>query len=378
MNFFQCLLTSFLQLLSHPLRTILTLIGIVIGVASLLAMIGIGEGTRQRVISDMERLGGTGLIIIEVSKHRRADKQTFNTDASFLKQNDFHALLNSSTPPEYARIRGWDIAKGRFILDSDISDHRQACILGSEVKSNIFGELDPIGKRIRIGSEDYSVVGVMEERKFEAGRWMNHLALVPISTLNKRVLKKGRYSKILVKAKSTAMVPTVRRQLIRVLETRHGKDQAFKIFSQEEVIRSVNQSTMLLRLSLGVSATIVLLAGGIGIMNLMLVSVTERTREIGVRKAVGATDMAIMSQFLQEAIIISATGGFVGIVVGILMAEFSSQFIAIVMHDNIQSIISLKAIFLTVIFIFFVGVFFGLYPAFRAAKLDPSKALSYE
>jgi len=370
-------------------------------------MVGIGEGTRRRVISDMERLGGTGLIIVEVSKQKSADKKSFSANTSFLDQNDYNAFLNASTQiemavptivvpapltykdstlsvrvlgitPEYSKIRGWNIAKGRFILDSDISDHRQVCVIGSEVKSNIFGRINPIGKRLLIKSEAFSVVGVMEERKFEGGRWMNHIALIPISTLKQRVLKKGSYSKILVKAKSTEMVPIVRQQLTRVLKTRHDEIEPYKIFSQEEVIRSVNQSTMLLRLSLGVSSVIVLLAGGIGIMNLMLVSVTERTREIGLRKAVGATDLAILSQFLQEAIIVSATGGIIGIVVGILMAEVSSKFIILVLNDNIQSIISLKAIALAVIFIFLVGIFFGLYPAIRAAQLDPSRALSYE
>ena len=174
------------------------------------------------------------------------------------------------------------------------------------------------------------------------------------------------------------MVPVLKQQIKRVLERRRWHPQQFNIFSQEEVIRSVAKSTLLLRLAQGISAAIVLLVGGIGVMNLMLVSVTERTKEIGIRKAVGATDMQILLQFLQEAVIISTVGGIIGVFAGLVVGELSSTFIAINLNDNVQSIVSLKAIGLALASVFIAGVFFGLYPAIRAARLDPSRALSYE
>jgi putative ABC transport system permease protein len=218
----------------------------------------------------------------------------------------------------------------------------------------------------------------MVQREFEAGLWMNGLVMIPLSTFEHRLVRRDQFNKILVRADSTQSVPVVQTQIRRVLTKHYGSKLLFKITSQAEVIESVNQSTMLLRLSLGVSSLIVLLVGGIGIMNLMLVSVTERTREIGLRKAVGATGIDILSQFLMEAVIVSAIGGGIGIIAGLIMAQVSSGFITLVLNHPIHSIISLKAVIVAVIFIFLVGVLFGLYPAVRAARLDPSKALSYE
>ena len=407
MNTIDSLLSSFQHFLSHPLRTILTTLGMSIGVASLLSMVGISEGVRQRVIGDMERLGGAGLIILQSKEHHNNDKTVVDFEKTLLTRADLNAIKHASnviemtapiislndefyfesnrfsgqyfgTTPEYSKIRDWPIEKGRSILLSDIEHSKKICVLGSKVGDVLFKKIDPIGKRMRIGREEFTIVGVMSKRDSEAVRWMNQLVLIPITTMEKRLLQLNYLSKILVKAKSISMVPVLKQQIKRVIEGRHEDSQWFNIFSQEEVIRSVNKSTLLLRLSIGVSAIIVLLVGGIGIMNLMLVSVTERTREIGLRKALGATDMDILRQFLQEAVIISTIGGMLGIIFGLIMGELASNFIAAYLHDDIQSIVSIKAIGLAAIFVFLVGIFFGLYPAIQAARLDPSKALSYE
>ncbi|MEE8481359.1 MAG: ABC transporter permease [Desulfobacterales bacterium] len=406
MNIIETLLSCFQHFWSHPLRTILTLLGIIIGVASLLSMIGIGEGTRQRVVQDMERLGGAGLIIIHPPEPRH-DETAVNLIKHVLTHQDLQAFKNASnfieiiTPiialkknfsfqqklynsvcygiaPEYSKIRGWSLAKGRFILNSDIELKKKVCVIGSEIKDQLFKNVNPVGKLMRIGTEEYTVVGLMDLRDFEGGRWMNHLVLIPISTMETRLFKPNHLNKILVKVKSTAVLHVVKRQIQRVLQGRYRYAKKFNIFSQEDVIRSVNKSTRLLRLSQFISASIVILVGGIGIMNLMLVSVTERTKEIGLRKAVGATNMDILRQFLLEAVIISMVGGIIGIILGLKIGDLSSEFITYFLHDNIQSIVSIKAIGLAVVFVFLVGVFFGLYPAVRAARLDPSKALSYE
>jgi len=280
--------------------------------------------------------------------------------------------------PEYASIRGWQVAAGRFLIDSDMVNERKVCVLGAEVKSDLFKQNEAVGRQIKIGQEYYTIIGIMDHREFEAGRWMNGLTLIPLPTFEHRLVRKDKFSKILIKADTTQTVPVIRSQIRRVLIQHYGTQLQIKIRSQAEVIESVNQSTMLLRLSLGVSSLIVLLVGGIGIMNLMLVSVTERTREIGLRKAVGATSIHVLSQFLMEAVIVSAIGGGIGIFAGLVMAQVSSGLIALVLNHTVHSVISLKAIIVAVVFIFLVGVFFGLYPAVRAARLDPSKALSYE
>jgi putative ABC transport system permease protein len=408
MQFSQCLLSSFQQLFAHPLRSVLTLCGIAIGVASLLAMVGIGEGTRREVIADMERLGGAGLLIIEAPKIQELKtSQNKWREQLFLNRRDLRSLKTASrniekvTPvsvapsnfahgaksfpgqlmgitPTYADTRGWKVRSGRFLVESDLSNHRNVCILGAEINTRLFKAGGAINKQIKIGYETYTVVGIMENREFEAGRWMNGLVMMPLTTFEHRLMRKNQFSKILIKADTTQSVPLVKSQIRRVLTNHYGPELVIKIISQVEVIESVNQSTMLLRLSLGMSSIIVLLVGGIGIMNLMLVSVTERTREIGLRKAVGATSFSIMIQFLVEAVIVSIIGGGIGIIAGLVLAQVSVDFIALVLNKVIHSVISLKAIFVAVVFIFLVGIFFGLYPALRAAQLDPSKALSYE
>jgi putative ABC transport system permease protein len=408
MQLSQGLLSSFQQLLTHPLRTLLTLSGITIGVASLLSMVGIGEGTRRQVIADMERLGGAGLIIVEAPNPTQVNAKKIQWHRQlFLNRKDVHAIQSASRhirkaapvgifptnsahgawshksqlmgiTPAYASIRGWKVAAGRFFVASDLLNERKVCVLGAEVKAALFKQRSALGRQIKIGREHYTIVGIMVQREFEAGLWMNGLVMIPLSTFEHRLVRRDQFNKILVRADSTQSVPVVQTQIRRVLTKHYGSKLLFKITSQAEVIESVNQSTMLLRLSLGVSSLIVLLVGGIGIMNLMLVSVTERTREIGLRKAVGATGIDILSQFLMEAVIVSAIGGGIGIIAGLIMAQVSSGFITLVLNHPIHSIISLKAVIVAVIFIFLVGVLFGLYPAVRAARLDPSKALSYE
>lgn len=408
MHFNQCLLSSFQQLIAHPLRSVLTLCGIAIGVASLIAMIGIGEGTRREVVADMERLGGAGLLIIEAPNIMQAKARQSNWHKQlFLNRRDLRILKTASRSIEkvspvsvapmnfahgaksypgqligittnYGDIRGWKVSSGRFLIESDLNNKRKVCVLGAEIKTRLFKDSDPIKKLIKIGHEFYTVVGIMENREFEAGRWMNRLVMIPLTTFEHRLIRKNQFSKILIKSDTTQTVPLVKSQIHRVLTNHYGQELGIKVISQAEVIESVNQSTMLLRLSLGMSSIIVLLVGGIGIMNLMLVSVTERTREIGLRKAVGASNFNIMIQFLVEAVIVSIIGGGIGIIAGLILAQVSVDFIALVLNNVIHSVISLKAILVAVVFIFLIGVFFGLYPASRAARLDPSKALSYE
>jgi putative ABC transport system permease protein len=250
----------------------------------------------------MERLGGTGLIIVESKEpNYNEENHTIGPAESMLTAEDLNAFKRASshiwmTAPvltmherlyfkrnhtvglcygitsDYAKTRDWSVDGGRFILESDLEHHKKVCVLGSEIKAKLFNKVDPLGKSMRIGHDEYTIVGFMSNRDFEAGRWMNHLVLIPLTTMERRLSKPGYLNKILVKAKSTSIVPVLKKQIQRVLEGRYDSTQRFNIFSQVEVIQSVHQSTNLLRLSHGISAAIVLLIGGIGIMNLMLVS----------------------------------------------------------------------------------------------------------
>jgi len=221
-------------------------------------------------------------------------------------------------------------------------------------------------------------VGIMTEREIEYGRWMNNLILIPLTTLEKRMGIQNYITKILIKAQKTGDVQILQKQIQTVLRMLHEHPSKFKIYSQAEIIRTVYNSSLLLRIGFVTIAIIILLVGGIGIMNLMLVSITERTREIGIRKAVGAKDMDILNQFLIEAVMISSVGCILGIILGLLGGHVIPLLIKRLINISIQSIISIKTIGFTIIFTTLVGAFFGVYPAIRASRLDTSQALSYE
>ncbi len=407
MNFLDSVVVSFQTLLSHPLRSFLTLLGMIIGVSSLLIMVGIGEGTRAKIIRDIENLGGSELIILQAKEFNPGDEVKLGYENDELTLKDLDTLNKASnrikmiTPvisiknrfafkkhqfsgdlfgvsPQYSKIRDWPIKKGRFIIDADLKRYQKVCVLGSEISKKLFKKDNGIGEKISIGLESYTVVGIMAEREVEYGRWMNNLILIPLTSLEKRMGIQDYITKILIKAKKTEDVQILQKQIRSALHMLHKYPAKFKIYSQAEIIRTVYSASLLLRIGFGTIAIIILLVGGIGIMNLMLVSITERTREIGIRKAVGAKDMDILNQFLIEAVMISSIGCILGIIVGLSGGHFIPLLIKKLIHISIQSIISIKTIGFTIIFTTLVGTFFGVYPAIRASRLDTSQALSYE
>lgn len=407
MNLWDTLLVSLETLKSHPLRSLLTLLGMIIGVGSLLIMVGTGEGTRSKIIKDIEGLGGSELIIVQTRKYQPVEKTDPAYSSDRLRLRDVEAIKNAShriemvspilsvrswvafqkhrlesdllgVSPNYFQIRDWNIEIGRFIVDGDLETLQKVCVLGSEIRKELFKKGRVIGKDISIGNELYTVVGVMSERQVEYARWMNHLVMVPLSNFEKRMGMDEHLTQILIKAQKTDDVQSLKNQIGAVLDLFHDHPEKFRIDSQIEIIRTVYDSTLLLRSGFGIIAVIILMVGGIGIMNLMMLSVTQRTREIGIRKAVGAKDIDILKQFLIEATMISIIGCALGIVVGIAGNHLIPLIIRKVIKIQIYSVIPLKTIGITVIFTALVGVFFGLYPAVRASKLDPSQALSYE
>ncbi|MBU0486066.1 MAG: ABC transporter permease [Proteobacteria bacterium] len=403
----EALLSAFKQLSVQPLRTFLTISGISIGIAALIAMMGIGEGTRQKVINDMEKIGGTGVITVELQNMGNNDPNRQNIQKEKLTKKDLTAFEQASnlitgiapvvhlpglvfyndlrfegqalaTTEFYSEIRDWPVEKGRFLTRVDLDYLNNVCVIGSEVKQKLFADDDPIGRKVRFRGEEFSVVGIMAKRNFEAGRWLNDLILLPITTVEKRITGQLDYSSILLKTDKMDTVPLVKDQISLALNNRHPNPGNIVIHSQVDVINSLNRASMLMRFSFGSITLIVLMVGGIGIMNLMLVSVTERTREVGIHKAVGAQDHDILLLFLFEAMTLSLLGGIIGIFFGIQGGNFLSFAIAVYLDNQVACIISNKSIMLAVFFSVFIGIVFGLYPAMKAASIDPSKALSYE
>ncbi len=403
----EALLSAFKQLFIHPLRTILTISGISIGIAALIAMMGIGEGTRQKIITDMEKIGGTGVITVELRGNLNNLQNQENIQEEKLTKDDVISfgqasnLIDSIAPviiipsliffekahfegqafgttPSYREIRDWPVARGRFLTSIDLDHFNNVCVLGSEVNINLLYGADPLGKKIRFRREEFTVVGVMAERNFEAGRWLNNLIFFPVTTVEKRLTGTKKYSRILLKVDQMDSVSIVKEQITRTIERRHPNPDNIIIHSQVDVINSLGRASMLMRFSFGSITLIILMVGGIGIMNLMLVSVTERTREVGIHKAVGAQDSDIFFLFLFESMALSLIGGMIGIFLGIQGGKFLSFAIAVYLDNQVACIISSQSILLGVFFSVFIGIIFGLYPAMKGAKIDPSEALSYE
>lgn len=401
-------ISAWRQLAVHPLRSFLTILGITIGMAALISMMGIGEGTRQRVIAEMERLGGTG--IIDVSHKRPAfhpeaqewlteDHLTQKDLSSFTRASRYidkmapvvmvNGWLSSSkgeklngkyfgTTKEYADIRDWQVANGRFLKEMDIEKVKYVCVIGAKIQEELFGAEDSIDQMIFLNGTEFRVVGVMAKMEMEAGRWLNELVVVPLTTSVRTLPVQDKISQVLIRVTGQEYVSVVKDQLRRALERRHDETDQFMINSQADVIQSVNESSMLMKLSFGSIAVIVLLVGGIGIMNLMLISVTERTREIGIHLAVGAGKRDILCWFLIEAVVLSFLGGLLGVFIGVQGGNYLALFISNYLDTTIVCTTSLKVILLAVISSVGIGLVFGFYPAMNASRVDPAEALSYE
>jgi putative ABC transport system permease protein len=403
----ESILIALRHLKAHPLRSILTILGFTIALASLLAMIGIGEGTRRKIIKDIEILGGASVISIQVNGQflnnpayrydttkklssedidaigRASDHITlivptiFRPEVFLFKKNRFRGHYLGTTPA-YTDIRNWKMEEGRFISEVDIDQKNPVCVIGSEVRAQLFGNENPIGKKMYFNGNEFTVVGVMNKWDIEANRMLNELVLIPITTTMQQIDGKTYFDEIFTKVDDIELVPIVKDQIGRILRERHENFENFRVFSQSEIIENLFQSSNLMSFTFGIISLIILFVGGIGIMNLMLVSVTERTREIGLYKAVGAKDNDIFRLFLFEAVFLSWIGGCAGILLGVNGSKLIVKFTEIILHNKIESIIPMNIIFLAFAASILLGIFFGLYPALNAARVDPGKALRYE
>jgi putative ABC transport system permease protein len=402
MNFLESMQMAGKTLLSNKLRSALTMLGIVIGNASVIAMIGIGEGGQRFVKQQLESLGPNVLFVIPGNQATQrittnlpktlvlADAEAIATQvptvaAVTVELNSRQVVTYSNrntnvniigTNPNFLIVRDFDVERGRFFSDVDMKRSNQVAVLGAKLAERLFGNSNPVGQQFRIKNTSFQIIGVLEAKGSNLGVDYDDAALVPIITAANRIV--GRTSPygleltyVVASAKSAESVDAAVFQITNLLRQRHkitGEDD-FTIRTQKDALQTVGQITGALTIMLAAIAGISLFVGGIGIMNIMLVSVTERTQEIGLRKAIGATEQDILLQFLIESVIVSAIGGLIGTGVGV------SGIMLVAALTPLEAAISPVAIGTAVGISGAIGLFFGVVPARRAAKLDPIVAL---
>ena len=406
MTFLEPLFAGLGQLRAHKLRSLLTLLGIVIGVAAIIAVVSLGEGLRRQVISQFIFSGGAGMIRVEPPRQweRKDGRWVRRPWQEHLTEADMVAMqreidgLRALVPAVHGSAslqRGkttaqasytgtsaafnegfnWPLIGGRPLSTDDLRLARKVCLLGPDVYTGLFQEADPLGKEILLNGDRYVVVGVLDER-VRFGRSEGNIVLVPYTTAQKRLQGVDHFSELTLFVEDLDAVERVVAAVRRVLRRHHEHGDEFEVETSEEQIDDTNEFFSVLQQVGGGIAGISLLVGGIGIMNILLVSVAERTREIGIRKALGAKPRHILGQFLAEAVVLSMVGGLLGILSGLglgLGAAFVIQQLA--PGAPFTSIVSAESVLWAVGFSSGVGIFFGVYPAFRAARLDPVEAL---
>ena len=399
---------------ANRLRAFLTLIGISIGISAVIALLSIGTGV-QDYINNQFTSAGTNLLGIVPGRIQRgpgggpgsfgssafltlgdyravvanvsnieAHAADFTSTGNFVYESRTSQVQVSGVTPSFSQVRNWRPRIGRFIEEADNTSRSRVVVLGQTVRKDLFPEEDPIDKQVKINGLPFRVIGVMEEKGASFLGDQDAIAFIPLSTAQERLFPQLAQaqtgdrivSTIYLQVTSDAVRPQVEADVREILRERHrlapDDEDDFSIISQTELLETFGAVTSVLTLFLGAIAAISLLVGGIGIMNIMLVSVTERTREIGLRKAIGATPAAIQGQFLIEAVVLSMIGGLFGILLGVGLALGVTRFV------DFDAIVQPQAVVLAVGFSAAVGLFFGLYPARRASKLNPIEALRFE
>ena len=398
-------LTALRALRRNKLRSSLTALGIIIGVFAVVAMVAIGNGTRASIQSQVAGLGQNMLMVFAGSR-RSGGVNSGLGSASAITLEDAEALRRevadvvASSPevtttaqaiangrnwsttiageaPEYLVIRDWAVASGSMFTDREVRSAAKVAVLGAKTAHELFGVLDPVGQTVRVGNMPFVIIGVLASKGAGVGgQNQDDRVVIPYTTAMKRITGDKYLRSVYLQIGQAERIPIAQDQITRLLRQRHrllpGAPDDFNIFNQQEIADTVNTVTSTLTLLLGAIAGLSLVVGGIGIMNIMLVSVTERTREIGIRISVGAQPGDIRIQFLIEAITLSLLGGLVGVLLGI----GATRLIAAV--SSFKPLVSMGSIVLAFTVSFSIGVFFGFYPARRASLLDPIDALRYE
>ncbi|MEC4674531.1 MAG: ABC transporter permease [Nitrospirota bacterium] len=395
------------NLRSNILRTGLTMLGVIIGVAAVIAMIAIVEGGQIWLVQSIERLG-TNLLFVWKKTLTVEEQRKFAGRSTGLRYGDALAVrqqfpglvaipiieLNqqlktgdrefsgevTGTWPEYQEVRNFRVDYGRFLIQSDLTEWKRVVVLGKEVAERLFGSESPLDREVKIGDQRFTVVGVMKPKGTVYGTNYDEMVFISATTAIRRFQGKDKLRRMIVHVPDREQMERVTQQLHSLLVQRHDGVDDVRVRNQGDFLNAIDRTIWTFRIVLGGVAVVALLVGGIGIMNIMLVTVTERTREIGLRKAIGARRRDILLQFLVESVTISVIGGCLGIISGIGAAYGFGGFVARSMPGGGDwgAVVQPSAILIAFSFAVFVGVFFGLYPAVKASKLDPAEALRYQ
>lgn len=397
-------LMAWASLIANKMRSILTMLGIIIGVAAVIALVSIGNGVKQDIQNSISSLGSNLLMVMPGAPRTPGVRPSAGSMKS-LKVSDYEAIskldgVKAASPmtngsyvviyqnknwttsvsgvnANYLDVNNWSMKSGRFLSDKNIQNRERVAVVGKTVVKNLFGDEDPVGAEIRVKNIPFRIIGVLNSKGSGAmGNDQDDMVIIPYTTAMERVEGVDYLRMIYVVGKDENGIDRLQSDIENLLRVRHGiKDtnlDDFNIQNMNSIMETMEETTGTLTLFLGAVAAISLVVGGIGIMNIMLVSVTERTREIGVRKALGATYSVIVTQFLIEAVVISLMGGIIGIILGI----GSSKLIG--MASGMSTVISIPTIVMSFAFSMAIGLIFGIYPARKAAKLNPIDALHYE
>jgi putative ABC transport system permease protein len=389
----------------NKMRSLLTMLGIVIGVGAVIATVGLGQGAQQQVQNQIASMG-TNLLYVSAGSLNKGGIHLGGGATQTLVYDDMKAILQevpevsqvapgasskaqvvadnqnwytsvTGTEPQYFDIRNWTFAQGASFTQDDVTRAANVVVLGATVQQNLFGSANPVGQTVRIGTLPFQVVGTLAPKgQSGLGQDQDDGVYVPITTLQKKITGQEWLQYIMASATSQPASYAAQGQITSLLRDRHrirpGQDDDFTVRNLADVAQLADASSQVMTLLLASIACVSLIVGGIGIMNIMLVSVTERTREIGIRIAIGATESDVLRQFLSESVVLSLAGGIVGVMFGVA----SSLTITRVLGWNI--LISPTAVAAAVVFSMAVGIFFGFYPARKAAVLDPIEALRFE
>lgn len=402
MNLSETLHSAVSSVLSNKLRSFLTMLGVIIGVAAVVAMISLGEGTTQQIVGQIGSLGSNQVTVVPGRSRGVPGMPVFSRGGNLLEWEHYLQLQDFAFPkiknviventtsltitygresvrgrvvgttPQYPEVRNFKAEIGRFFDQKELDEAERVVVLGKTIAQDLFASPEEaVGKKIRVGRMTATVIGVMEE-KISGVQDLGEQVFIPITTMQKRLTGSKYIQSMTVQTGDEKDLDLVAQFLETFFTNRLGDPEKFSIINQQDILDTINQVTGTMTLFLTAITGISLLVGGIGIMNIMLVSVTERTREIGLRKAIGARPFDILIQFVIESSLLSALGGIIGIVLGIVVSQVISNL------SSFPAIISVEAIIISFSISVGVGLFFGIYPARRASQLDPIVALRYE